>query len=188
MRIKSKVAASDDSGPGSSAVSALDSDSAPEVDVGGGPGEPPDEDSEKPSPHNILTSLEHVQDISELCDLFPEYDFNKRWEVTQQLPGGPKRVIARIHCVGGESFRADCQCVHEGSSAKGPCKMIIRLHGKFEASQALLVKWAIFGTACRADTHQNVARQQMKLWREAAGRPGQASAGASASAAAAAAI
>jgi hypothetical protein len=115
------------------------------------------------SASNCLVTLANVDSLATMTERLPAFGMNWRWDVGPVPVSIPTR-FAYIQCLGGDSLKIIC-LLHKGSDGDtSVCKAHIRLRGRYEAAQCLLLRWAVAGTSLSMTDHIDAAKQLQRNW------------------------
>ena len=99
-------------------------------------------------PGSVTQSLVGVNTEREVCDAVPGFRVTGQWRITHH-----DAVIAVIRCVEGRMLKCYCQCEgHPRHALVLDC-----MNDRYFKAEALLVKWAIDGTAMTVEQHKRLA-------------------------------
>ena len=103
---------------------------------------------------DCLTKLAHITSVKELQ---AKIQFRLHgWEI-EELPSG--EVRGKITQIQGVTFRCDCR--RHGA----PCKVYLRLNGRYEECECWLLRWIAYGVTCNKDAHIASGQQLTRDWR-----------------------
>jgi len=115
------------------------------------------------TPANCIETLQTAADTNEVFAALPAFGKSLGWDIlrTDVVPPVP---IAKIRCIVGRSFRADCK-VHSGPGAV--CKYHLNISGQFARAEAAVVRWCTSGIAMTPREHAEACKRCTELFRGA---------------------